>query len=77
MAGALLKKQMNIIIFGPPGAGKGTQAKFLVTKLKGYQISTGDMLRDEIQKNSDIKIGLQISHSGRKGSTELPWVKHY
>ncbi len=29
-----------------------------------------------IQKNSDIKIGLQISHSGRKGSTELPWVKH-
>ena len=50
---------MNIVIFGPPGAGKGTQSKFLVKKFNLHQLSTGDLLRNEIKNQT--KLGLEIS----------------
>jgi len=56
---------VNIILFGPPGAGKGTQAKYLVKKLNGYQISTGDILREEIKNDTDI--GKKIINSMNDG----------
>ena len=50
---------MNIVIFGPPGAGKGTQSKYIVDKYKLYQLSTGDLLRNETRNKT--KLGLKIS----------------
>ena len=50
---------MNIVIFGPPGAGKGTQSKFVGNEFDLYQLSTGELLRKEIDNKS--KLGLKIS----------------
>ena len=56
---------MNVIIFGPPGAGKGTQANNLVKKYNLCQISTGDLLRNEVANKTDI--GRNIENIISKG----------
>ncbi len=57
---------MNIIIFGPPGAGKGTQSDFIVKKYNLLQVSTGKILRDEIKNETNL--GQKISSLMSSGS---------
>jgi adenylate kinase len=56
---------VNVIIFGPPGAGKGTQANNIVKKFNLYQVSTGDLLRDEVKNQTQI--GKDIENIISKG----------
>lgn len=48
---------LNIALFGPPGAGKGTQSEYIIKKFKLFYISTGDILRKELA--NETKLGLQ------------------
>jgi len=57
---------VNITLFGPPGAGKGTQAQLIVKKHNYFQLSTGDLLRNEIKKKT--KSGNQIEKIISKGN---------
>ena len=56
---------MNLVIFGPPGAGKGTQSRFIVKKYNLYQLSTGELLRNEVINQT--KLGIEISSKMNQG----------
>ena len=63
---------MNIILFGPPGAGKGTQAQFIVNKHNYFQLSTGDLLRQEIKLKT--RLGSEVEKlisNGKFASDEI------
>ena len=63
---------MNLIIFGPPGAGKGTQSKYIVSKYNLYQLSTGEILREEIRNKTDLGIKISsIMNSGLLVSDDI------
>lgn len=49
-----MKKKLNIVLFGPPGAGKGTQSQFLIERYGLVHLSTGDLLRAEIKAESPL-----------------------
>lgn len=49
-----MSNKLNIVLFGPPGAGKGTQSEFLIKHYGLVHLSTGDLLRAEIQANSPL-----------------------
>ena len=62
---------MNIVIFGPPGAGKGTQSKFIVEKYDLFQLSTGEILREEIRNKSELGLKIKsIINSGQLFQTK-------
>ena len=56
---------LNIVLFGPPGAGKGTQAEFLIESYGLNHLSTGDLLRSEM--SAGTKLGLEAKSFMDKG----------
>ncbi|MBA3046385.1 MAG: adenylate kinase [Candidatus Thermoplasmatota archaeon] len=63
---------MKLILLGPPGAGKGTQAQFLVEKYGLPQISTGDLLRKAVAEGTELgKIAKEYMDAGKLGPDDL------
>jgi adenylate kinase len=57
---------VNIILFGPPGAGKGTQAEFIVKKHNYFQLSTGNLLREEVKLKTPLGTEIEALISNGK-----------
>jgi len=63
---------VNIILFGPPGAGKGTQAQFIVQKHNYFQLSTGNLLREEVKLKTPLGLEIEkLISNGKFASDEI------
>ena len=63
---------MNIVIFGPPGAGKGTQSAFLINQFNFFQLSTGDLLRNELKSGSTLASKIEtLMNAGKLVSDDI------
>ena len=71
-AACMNKPKMNIIMVGPPGAGKGTQGPYIKDELCLCHLATGDLLRDAVQKGTELgKIAKDVMARGELVSDEL------
>jgi adenylate kinase len=61
---------VNIILFGPPGAGKGTQAQFIVKNHNYFQLSTGNLLREEIKLKTQLGCEIEALISNGKFASD-------
>jgi adenylate kinase len=61
---------VNIILFGPPGAGKGTQAQFIVKKHNYFQLSTGNLLREEVKLKTPLGAEIETLISNGKFASD-------
>lgn len=71
---------LNIVLFGPPGAGKGTQAEKLQQKYGILHLSTGEVIREEIHRGSELgRLAAQQMEGGKLASDELVLgiIEHY
>ena len=67
----------NLVLFGPPGAGKGTQSELLISNYSLVHLSTGDILRSEVESQSELGIRAKelMDKANHKVKSEGKWIK--